>query len=322
MKILFVTNCFPVENRLTYGIFVKEQVDALASRHQDISYDIFFINGLKGKIEYAKSVVAIRRQIKRNSYDLVHVHYGLSGLFLLFGKIDIPVVVTLHGGDILTQQGKLWQVRLSQQIIQHADEVIVLNNNMFDAIKQYARHSILLPCSVNTTIFSPNKQRCKKHEGKTINVLFPSSRNRPVKNQPLYESTCDILEKQYGYKVVRTYLEGFTRQEVARLYNEIDIMLLTSISEGSPGVVKEAMACNVPIVSTNVGDVSINLEGVANCYVSLLGTDADLAEGVVKCMKGSVSGVSGREKILKLGLDDGTITDKLYNVYSSLLTKK
>lgn len=100
------------------------------------------------------------------------------------------------------------------------------------------------------------------------------------------------------------------------------MLLLTSISEGSPGVIKEAMACNLKIVSTNVGDVAVNLKGMKNAAVATTRTPEELAELCDKCFRNTISGLEGREKLIQLGLDDKSITDKLIKIYEKLIDNK
>jgi len=92
--------------------------------------------------------------------------------------------------------------------------------------------------------------------------------------------------------------------------------LLTSRSEGSPQFIKEAMACNLPIVSTDVGDVRFNVAGVDGCYVC----DQDVKELAEKLSLAILFGkrTQGRQRIVALGLDSDTIANKLIGVYNSL----
>lgn len=87
MKILLVTNMYPSVNAPTYGIFVKEQEIAVCKEYPDVEYTIAFIDGSKSKKEYINSIFRIHRLIKENSFDVIHIHYGFSGLFLLFKKL-------------------------------------------------------------------------------------------------------------------------------------------------------------------------------------------------------------------------------------------
>ena len=102
MKGLYVTNMYPVNCHKYYGIHVKEQIDSLTDT---ISGEVIFINAFEnGKIEYLKSIFGIFRKLKSSHYDYIHIHYGISGLFLLLYRPDIKIFLTLHGGDILPEQ--------------------------------------------------------------------------------------------------------------------------------------------------------------------------------------------------------------------------
>lgn len=131
-----------------------------------------------------------------------------------------------------------------------------------------------------------------------------------------------ILKTKYGLNVEEKELKGLTRAEIVQLYSNSDLLLMTSNSEGSPQAVKEAMACNLPCVSTPVGDVRLLLSNVKDCYVSSSHDATELAELVVKSLQRTGKGVLGREKILNLHLDEESIANEVYKIYSSLLSKQ
>ena len=110
-----------------------------------------------------------------------------------------------------------------------------------------------------------------------------------------------------------------TRKEIAQLYSNADVLLMTSKSEGSPQAVKEAMACNLPCVSTPVGDVKVLLNGVKDSYVSEEHNAEELASLVVKSLKRDGGGISGREQILTLGVDEDAVADKVYELYKAIV---
>lgn len=316
MKILYVTNMYPDKNDPTYGIFVKEQIEAIYNC-ETIDYEVYAINGKKGLWEYVKSIWKIRTLIKKGNFDLIHIHYGLSGLFLLMGKMKITTIITLHGGDIQAEQGKTIQVALTKLILKSCNFAITLNKRMDDIVRKYIAKTEIIPCSVNTNLFvSHREERMRSNQ---YNVLFPSARTREVKDFPLFQRVCNVLREKYGLHVEEYYLENLSRQEVADLFCRMDVLLMTSISEGSPQVVKEAMACNLPIVSTNVGDVSILLNGVKDCYVADSRDEDELAYLVYKSLvKNQETGISPREKINELRLDDDSIARRILNVYHNM----
>lgn len=318
MKVLYITNMFPYEGNEAYGVFVKEQIDAI-NQHHRIDYDLFVIRGWENKLNYFKSIFAIRNQIRLGNYDFIHIHFGLSGLFLLFYQPPIPVVLTLHGSDIQSGQKKYLQI-ITKWVLRKASKIIVVNSNMVNIVKNITTNVEIIPCSVNMQLFCPNDNLEKKSDSdKVYNIIFPSSRKRYIKNYPLFEKVCSILRDKNKLKIRCHYLEGMSRLEVANLYKKSDLMILTSISEGSPQVVKEAMACNLSVVSTNVGDVKVLLDGVRSCYVSEEFDALQLANLSYTSLTQVNNGFSPREKIIQLGLDDETIARKIFKLYEQLV---
>ena len=120
-----------------------------------------------------------------------------------------------------------------------------------------------LPFGVDTDFFYPASAGLINNN--QISIGFPSDKNRKEKNYPLFEKILQELSRKY---IVTSFVfHNRTRNEVRGGLNNVDILLMTSTSEGSPQIIKEAMACNVPVVSTSVGDIETLLEGVNNCYL-------------------------------------------------------
>lgn len=323
MKILLVTNMYPSGDMPFYGIFVKEQENAICKEYPNVHYTIAYINGKNKKYEYLTSIFKIRKLIKRNDFDLIHVHYGFSGLFLLLGKLPkkIPVLITLHGGDIQVEQGKKIQVWFTKQILKKSHAAITLNTRMNNIVQKYVHKTEIIPCSVNTDTFYPPLTSKKNNLKDELHIIFPSDKNRLVKNYPLFEQTISILRGKYNLRCRISEIKNMSRAEVSELYRNADLMILTSISEGSPQVIKEAMACNLPIVSTNVGDVAFLLNNVSNSAISSNMEAEELAYLANKVLNGEIHGISGREKIFQLHLDDKSIAQKIYNTYLMLISR-
>lgn len=322
MKVLLVTNMYPCTENPTYGIFVQEQERAITHEYPNVHYTVVFINGRQDKSEYIKSIFKIRTLINKQSFDLIHVHYGFSGLFLLLGKLPkkIPVLITLHGGDIQAEQGKNVQVWFTKQILKKANAAITLNKQMDDIVKKYVKYTKIIPCSVNTNLFIPPSTPKFTTPQEELHIIFPSDKNRSVKNYPLFEKTISILKKKYGIKCHTSEIKNMSRTEVAQLYQNANLMIMTSISEGSPQVVKEAMACNLPVISTNVGDVSLLLENVKNSAVSTKMEAEELAKLAYQAINNQIKGIDGRDKIFQMHIDDQSIAKYIYQIYLSLLS--
>lgn len=318
MKVLIVTNVYPSNKHPYHGIFVKEQVEAIQRLHPDVEVDIHYINGFGGKNEYIKSIWTVNRRINNGGYDIVHIHYGLAGLYLLnpFRK-HIPTIVTFHGSDIQPKGGNgRLSVAISRYVAKVADAAIILNKNMEAMVKPYCSNTYMIPCAVDVNTFKP-MSKTEKHD--RCQIVFPSNHGRQVKNYPLFCDVLKILKEKYGIDAEERELKNMTRQQIAQLYSNVDLLLMTSKSEGSPQAVKEAMCCNLPCVSTPVGDVDILLDGVKNCYVSQKHDSEELAMLAARSLEGNGTGCLGRDKALSLGLDEVSIANKVYYLYLSLV---
>lgn len=314
MRILIVTNMYPDATRPYNGIFVAEQVAAIKAYHPNVEFDVCYIDGAKGKKEYLKSIFYVNRRIRKKQYDLVHIHFGLSGLYLLSPfKSKVPTLVTFHGSDIQLAGGNgLLTVMISRFVAKKADACITLNNKMDTMVKAYNSNSFILPCAVNTKFFYPHKTQEKQC---IIQVVFPCNHGMAVKDYPLFCKVLEILRIKYGVECEERELAGLSRTQVADLFNHADLLLMTSKSEGSPQAVKEALACNLPVVSTPVGDVENLLSGVKDCFVSQTRNEKELAHLVMKSLSHESDGMTGDDKIRVLQLDEKSIADKIYEIY-------
>lgn len=317
MKVLIVTNVYPSEGHPYHGIFVKEQMDAVIRLHPDVEFDVFYINGFGGKGEYLKSIWKVSNHINKGNYDLVHIHYGLSGMFLYWPFIKkVKTIITFHGSDIQPKGGN---GKLSETISRHsakkADAAIILNDEMEAMVKPYCANAHMIPCAVDVNAFQP-MEKTENHD--KVQIVFPSNHERKVKNYPLFCDVMTILKDKYGIEAEERELKNMTRKEIAQLYSNADVLLMTSKSEGSPQALKEAMACNLPCVSTPVGDVKVLLNGVKDSFVSKEHNAEELAALVVKALKRDGSGIAGREQILKLGVDGDAVANKVYELYKEV----
>ncbi len=314
MKILLVTNMYPHNEHNYYGIFVKEQIEAVRKNYK-INEKIIFINGVKSVINYMVSIFQINWHLMWNKYDCIHIHYGLSGLFLVMNPvINTPVFLTLHGSDIDRDAKKPVASFISRQVCRRVQKIFVVNERMKEMLPACCHTKVeVLPCGVDTSFFYPDPEQVES-AGK-ITIGFPSDKNRKEKNYPLFKKIVDELAKKYP--LTSFVFHNITRTQVRDGLNKIDVLLMTSTNEGSPQIVKEAMACNIPVVSTDVGDVRRLLGGVRNCYV-IEGFNVcgfiDPLERIINLEKENRKS-DGRAKILKMGLDQKAIAERIMNHY-------
>ena len=146
-------------------------------------------------------------------------------------------------------------------------------------------------------------------------VLFAGAFDNPVKNAPLAKEVMKLLGDDNAELVE---LKGYSREEVTLLMCAADAFLMTSFSEGSPQVVKEAMACGCPIVSVDVGDVGERTEGVDGCYVTTSSNAQELAVLLKKAI--SFEGkTNGRDKLDADGLDNKNMAQQLIQIYKRVV---
>lgn len=314
MNVLIVTNMYPNHNpEMVYaGIFVKEQKEALELH--GISCDVFVIDGFKNSLNYLTSSVRLLIHLKRHRYDAIHVHYGLSGLFMLltpFKRKWPNVILTLHGGDILIEQGKKLQVFLTKLIISRVGHVITLNETMNSVVSKLRHDYRVLPCGIDTDFFRPSRDIEKKNL-----VIFPGKKDRKVKNFEYFINVIDYYKSRYG-DIDYIALDGFERDEVQFLMSSSKAILMTSISEGSPQSIKEALSSDLAVVSSNVGDVSHVVGKTLGTKIFELSDDpsdvADLLHNAIT--EASQSPGARRQRILELGLDNKSIAKKLAAIY-------
>lgn len=314
MNVLYVTNMFPWKNNPYYGIFVKEQIEGLKKYHP-VKDHVIFINGKKGKWHYLSSIFTINFHFLFNSYDIVHIHYGLSGLFALFNPfIRTPLVTTLHSGDIDVRKAKYVQIFITKLLLRKTHHVIILNEEMKQIVQGINPNFDRIPCGVDTEVFQPKILKQKSTCTQKLHLVFPGSPERKAKNFPLFQEVIKCLSDLHHKIIEYSVIENKTRSEVAEMFNTTDCIVLTSLSEGSPQVIKEAMACNANIVATNVGDVNVLLKNVTNARVIDNFNPEEIAQAIIEVIKYS-GARQGRDEIFQQNLDEKSISSRVYDTY-------
>ncbi len=356
MKILIVAS----DKGNKFAPFIEEQIVALEARGvQIIRYGVTG-HGIMG---YLRELPALRRLIRAERPDIVHAHYGLSGLLANLQRL-VPVVTTYHGSDI----NKPNILRLSKIAMRlSAHNIFVSKRNIAIAIRRKGEEAMrlsgnyaLLPCGVN--IPKPwNEMKNQRVEQLTLNqwvqeklqpnvmhVLFAGAFDNAVKDPELAKAAVEIAQAQIEdnkikeninnqqhrqlesttlranqhpcaiHEIRLVELKGYTREQVNALMYNCDALLLTSKTEGSPQVIKEAMACGCPIVSVDVGDVAERVSGVEGCYVVRTREPKDIAEALQRALAYEGK-TNGRERIQEMGLSNEQVAERLIAIYQSLV---
>lgn len=307
MKVLIVCSG-NVENFnfIIHHAFVYEQIEIIKKMY-NVEYDTFFIKG-KGILGYLKNLNKLKRKIRSYKPDFVHAHFGLSGLLATLQRI-VPTLVTFHGSDAnLPELTGL--SRLASSLSQYD---IFVSDKLKKRISSTTGYSII-PCGIDLDTFYPvdmktareklNLDQTKKY------ILFASHFSNTIKNAPLAFAAVEKLDE----KCELLELKNRSREEVNLLLNACNLMLLTSKSEGSPQVIKEAMACNCPIVATDVGDIKDVISGTDGCFITSFESE-DVAEKISLALKFNKR-TNGLENILSF--DNALVAKKVYDIYSRI----
>jgi teichuronic acid biosynthesis glycosyltransferase TuaC len=295
--------------------FIYEQTEEL--RKKDIEFEYFYITG-KGIFGYINNYLRYIKTISSFKPDIVHAHYGLSGLFANLQR-KVPVITTFHGSDVFLFRNNLRLSRLANRLSRRS---IVVNKNMCALLKKVSKLEVI-PCGVDTNrLYAINEKPLSNLpiivEGK-INILFSSRFDYYEKNYPLAKEVIALLGQEYNL----IELKGYSREEVNILMNSCDAALMTSISEGSPLFVKEAMACNCPIVATDVGDVLEVIGDTPGCYITSFDKN-DIADKLKRAVefRRQQKQTTGRARIIKSGFDSETVAGKIIEIYNEVLKIK
>ena len=290
--------------------FISEQ--ALGLEKSGVIIDYFVVKG-KGITGYLKNLPNLRRSIKIFQPDLIHAHYGLSGLLSIL-QFRIPVIVTYHNGEILSLK-----VNLLSSLVSFFSkyDIYVANHIYSKLIFKKSRNFDIIPCGIDLKVMQILNSSLKKHQFidiKKINILFGGTFENKRKN---YSLACQAISRITSVSVNLIELKGLSREEVCQLLNECYLALLPSESEGSPQFIKEAMACNCPIVATNVGDIKEIIGNTEGCYLTSFDPD-DVADKIKKAIEFGKR-TDGRKKIMHF--DNDLIVEKLLSVYKSVINK-
>ncbi|MET3158131.1 teichuronic acid biosynthesis glycosyltransferase TuaC [Bradyrhizobium diazoefficiens] len=260
MRILCVTNMYPSPQRPGSGAFVCQQVEQL--RRFGHTVDVIDILGSQSKMNYLRCTLDVVRMTSAVAYDIVHAHYGYSAYPAMF-RLRAPLVITLHGTDVIGQS--IFE-RLSTRAVSHfADAVIVVSEELRRRIP-----GIVIPCGVDLGVFKPydrDKARARLGWPKDKHiVLFPFDPARPEKRYDLARASIERLVQE-GVDAELMTVVNVPNGEMPWCYSAADALLLCSDYEGSPTSIKEALACNRPVVATDVGDVGELLNGIAGTRI-------------------------------------------------------
>jgi glycosyltransferase involved in cell wall biosynthesis len=182
-------------------------------------------------------------------------------------------------------------------------------------------NALVIPNGVDLNRFRPlDKESCRKELNLDNNeriILFIAGRNRPEKRLILATEASRLVNEN-NLRFIHLY--DTPNEQVPLYINSADVLLLTSSREGSVNVVKEAMACNCPVVSTDVGDVKLVFGDLEGCFLTSSDPE-DIATGIKKALNFGKR-TSGRKRLIELGLDADSVAGQLIALYRQVMNQK
>lgn len=321
IRVLMVTSEWPTEN-CAPNQFIARQARFLKSSRVDV--DVFHFLGARSPKNYVKAWMQLRRKLARGNYDLVHAQFGQSALLALPKRL--PLVVTFRGDDLqgivrdyegrITTVGKILR-QLSRMIARRADAVIVVSEHM----KSFLDESIpahVVPSGIDFKLFRCMPQEeARQHLGLAQDkrfVLFIGRTTEARKRYKLAKRAVEILSESLPTELIVGW--GVSHNEIPFFLNACDALVCTSLQEGSPNAVKEALACNLPVVSVAVADVPMRLKNISGCEVCVDDRPETIAAALERVLRRGER-INGRETVQDL--DEELLSQKIISIYQSIL---
>jgi teichuronic acid biosynthesis glycosyltransferase TuaC len=322
IRVLMITSAWPPPGAPSTVHFIARQVRFL--REAGVDVDVFHFNGRRQPWRYAAAWAKARWRLHRRSYDLVHAQFGQSGLLALPRRL--PLVVTLRGSDLLgivsDSDGRYtWIGRVgcaaTRLVARHADAVVIVSEHMRAKLPPYLEAEVI-PSGLDLSLFRPMPQKqARERLGLPTEVPVVLFAGRPSQARKRYQLAAEAVE------IVRRTLPaefivawGVPHTEVPIYMNAADALIFTSMQEGSPNVVKEALACGLPVVSVPVGDVAERIGEVEGCSLCPDARPETIARALEEVLRRRRR-VDATRVISEL--DEHRQTARLINIYRRLL---
>ena len=323
MKVLHVSAAYPTQENPQSGSFIFSQVVSLIQ--QGVESDVYVLKGHR-IFKYLRGIFSLKKLIRNNNYNLIHAHYMYAGWTARLSS-NLPLVISFMGNDVFGNLRDNGKYRFASKYLHNLFSNILLSyssigiaksNNLAILLKNKNKIKII-PNGVDVSIFYPNKKIKKCDLGlsdRVKYVLFAGNPEEKRKRFTLANEAFNKLKEKIE-NVELLYIIYKKPVEVAAFLNACDCLLMTSNQEGSPNIVKEALACNLPVISIDVGDVAERINGVDNCYLTTTDPN-DIARKLYKVIFNSQRAINGFEKVSLLSLEE--IAKKIIVIYNNVLS--
>ena len=300
--------------------FVTEQGESLQAAGCEVDY--FLVRG-----SYIGAVRALKAKIRAFQPDIVHAHYGLSAITAELQGV-VPVVTTFHNGET-----HRWYVNLLSSLMSlRAKHVIYVAQHIHDLVFFKAKNYSIIPCGVSLDdCFLMDKTEARKQLGWSADkkyIMFGGAFSNTRKNYALLKEAVKLLDGDIECIEMR----GLSREQCVLRMNACDLFALPTKNEGSPQALKEAMACNCPIVATDVADIKYLLGDLPGHYIlpnkrgnsAYWVGDDHSAEELAELLKQALAfegKTEGRTRIVELGYTNEMVAKKIVKIYEDIIRK-
>ena len=319
-----ITCAYPTPENPRRVPFIARQVDYL--KRAGVDLDLFHFKGKQNLFNYVRAWRQLRKHTAGKTYDLVHAQWGQSAVLALPKRL--PWVITFRGNDLegivgergeYTFNGRIQQ-GVSQLVARLADRVIVVSDRLGSRLRRKDYH--VIPSGLDLDLFRPIPQDEAREylqlpQDKKLILFAASRKDNPRKRYDLAEAAVEMIKDRYDVELV--VATKVPHSSIPYYMNACDLLLLTSMHEGSPNVVKEALACNLPVVSTDVGDVAERIREIDGCAICSEYTPKAIASCLEKVLAHR-NRVDGRRTVE--GLNETILTQKVIEIYRNVLVRK
>ena len=319
---MLLTSEWPTKDHPERAPFIVQQVSSL--QKAGICLTVFPFRGAKSLTNYWRAWLKVQSLLQQDSYDLIHAHFGQSGLLAIPHRL--PLVVSFWGSDLHGIVGSGGRLALAGYLLQMVSQIVAWQANDIVVVSEHMRTLLwtrkpvqVIPGGIDLDLFRPIPAHLARHQlglpADKYLVLFAADPARPVKRFELAKKVIEQLTKSIDVELVATH--GVAHETMALYMNACDALLLTSQHEGSPTVVKEALACNLPVISVDVGDVRQRIEDISGCFLCPDDRVETIADGVAQVLA-KRHRIDGRSAVADL--DERLQAEKVISVYRQVLT--
>lgn len=327
MKTLFV--CSGNSNKFNIAPFIQSQGDSLQNEGVDMYYFTIRAKGIRG---YLKEAKRLKQFLKNKEIDIIHAHYTLSGWTALLACPKQPIVLSLMGTDAYgtyIAPGKISfksrGLTLLTFLIQPFVNKIICKSKHIQTYVYLKKKSLVIPNGVlidNISLYNHKEDLQKElnlHDNRRY-ILFLGNQKDERKNFALVESSIKLL-KEKEFEILAPF--PVSHNKVIQYMQIADVLIVPSFMEGSPNVVKEAMACNCPVVATDVGDVAWLFGNEPGYFLTDFSPET-CAIQIEKALAFSKEKgrTRGRQRLIELGLESSEVAKKIINLYKEVILNK